>query len=96
MKHRFATILVACLAAAQAFAASPGYAPMENPVGPGSWWWDEAWWERGEMPVPANHALETRWIEYDSGDVSVTGQGSELDDDAQVVDFTITGTIESC
>lgn len=32
----------------------------------------------------------------DAGDISVTGQGSELDDAAPVVDFTITGTIDSC
>lgn len=32
----------------------------------------------------------------DSGEIAVNGQGSEPDDDAAVVDFTITGTIESC
>jgi carboxymethylenebutenolidase len=28
------------------------------------WWWDEAWWSEGRLPVPENHAVETRWINY--------------------------------
>jgi carboxymethylenebutenolidase len=44
---------------------------MENPVGPESWWWDNAWWEEGHIPAPINHSVETRWIEYPNGDVSV-------------------------
>ena len=32
----------------------------------------------------------------DAGEVSVSGQGSESDPGAAVVDFTITGTIDSC
>jgi carboxymethylenebutenolidase len=35
------------------------------------WWWDDAWWEQGQLPVPANHPVETRWISYQSGDTAV-------------------------
>ena len=52
-------------------AASPGYQPMQNPVGSDSWWWDEDWWAEGRIPTPANHRVETRWIEYQNGDVTV-------------------------
>jgi carboxymethylenebutenolidase len=44
---------------------------MSNPVGSGSWWWDEAWWSRGEIRAPENHAVESKWIEYANGDVDV-------------------------
>jgi len=54
-----------------AMAASPGYQPMQNPVGPQSWWWDNAWWEEGHIPVPTNHPVETRWIEYPNDDILV-------------------------
>ncbi len=52
-------------------AASSGYQPMQNPAGPQSWWWDDDWWEDGRIPVPDNHAVETRWIEYTNDDVLV-------------------------
>jgi carboxymethylenebutenolidase len=58
-------------AAVGALAATPGYTPMDNPIGPSSWWWDEVWWRDGRIPEPANHAVETRWIEYESGDALV-------------------------
>jgi carboxymethylenebutenolidase len=51
--------------------AQVGYAPYQNPVGLDAWWWDADWWEDGQLPVPANHAVTTRWIEYDSGDATV-------------------------
>ena len=54
-----------------AWGASPTYAPMENPVGADSWWWDEAWWSEGRIPVPGNHAVAMRWIEYQNGDTTV-------------------------
>lgn len=52
-------------------AASPGYAPMGNPVGPESWWWDAAWWDDGQITAVDNHAVEVRWIEYPNDDVTV-------------------------
>jgi carboxymethylenebutenolidase len=64
-------LLVLCLVATAADAATPGYTPMENPVGRDSWWWDDAWWDEGQIPVPTNHRVETTWIEYDNGDVTV-------------------------
>ena len=32
------------------------------------WWWDDAFWEQGQIPVATNHPVETRWIAYKSGD----------------------------
>ena len=71
MKRCWITCLMALLPVLPAWGASAGYQPMENPVGPESWWWDDAWWEKGHIPEPTNHEVETRWIEYPNGDVSV-------------------------
>lgn len=71
MRRLLPAALAALLPLAAAQAASPGYQPMENPVGPKSWWWDNSWWEEGQIPVPTNHKVETRWIEYQNGDVTV-------------------------
>ena len=35
------------------------------------WWWNDAWWEEGRLEVPQNHAVETTWTSYPSGDVDV-------------------------
>lgn len=37
----------------------------------GKWWWDEAWWNDGKLPVPANYDLQSEWITYQSGDTEV-------------------------
>ena len=71
MKRCWIICLIALLPVLTAWGASPGYQPMENPVGPQSWWWDNVWWEEGRIPLPVNHSVETRWIEYPNGDVSV-------------------------
>ncbi len=71
MKSRLMIGLALWLKLTTVFAASPGYQPMDNPVGPESWWWDDAWWEEGQLPVPVNYRIETRWVEYPNGDVSV-------------------------
>jgi len=34
-------------------------------------WWDDAWWERGQIPLPANHEVATRAAAYRSGDTEV-------------------------
>ena len=34
-------------------------------------WWDDAWWERGQIPLPANHEVATRRATYRSGEVDV-------------------------
>jgi carboxymethylenebutenolidase len=63
--------LLALLLPGGILAATPGYQPMENPVGDKSWWWDRVWWEKGEIPQPDNHEVGVEWTEYPSGDVSV-------------------------
>ena len=55
----YAVAVAAALAlgvAATALAADP---PAARP-----WWWDDAWWNEGRLPEPANHAVSTRWIAY--------------------------------
>ena len=37
----------------------------------GSWWWDDAWWERGQLATPVNHSVEVRWDSYQNGEVEV-------------------------
>lgn len=34
-------------------------------------WWDPGWWQRGHLPVPANHDVATRAAAYRSGDAEV-------------------------
>jgi carboxymethylenebutenolidase len=58
--------LLAAPAAAQAPWVSTRY-PQDTDKG----WWDDAWWERGRMPVPANHEVATRAASYRSGEVDV-------------------------
>lgn len=36
-----------------------------------SWWWDEAWWKKGELDVPRNFDVVQRHTAYMSGDVEV-------------------------
>ncbi len=35
------------------------------------WWWDADWWQRGTMPVPANHEVRTREAAYRNGDTEI-------------------------
>lgn len=58
-----ATLLALVLSAATASAAEPD--------GRDAWWWDEAWWNGGQIQTPANHAVEMREVSYMSGDVEV-------------------------
>ncbi|MGB5472066.1 MAG: dienelactone hydrolase family protein [Gammaproteobacteria bacterium] len=51
------------------FMALPG-AVSAGPAG-NPWWWDDAWWNDGLLTAPENFATETRWINYQSGDVEV-------------------------
>ena len=71
MKFRYLQSLFIWGLTTSLWAASPGYQPMSNPVGTQSWWWDAAWWDDGQIPVPTNHKVETRWIEYPNDDVMV-------------------------
>jgi len=35
------------------------------------WWWEEAFWDQGQIAPAANHAVETRWISYKSGEHTI-------------------------
>ena len=61
--------------------AAPGYAPMRNPVGADAWWWNDAWWDEGQIAVPTNFPVRTEWIEYEDGDVTVPAMVARPDDD---------------
>lgn len=56
-----------------ATALTPAHAADEAPVTNAreSWWWDETFWEQGQLPTPSNHPVETRWLSYQSGDTAV-------------------------
>ncbi len=71
MKRYLVPALISLLALGNAQAASPGYQPMDNPIGPGSWWWDSAWWDEGRIPAPSNHPVVVRWIEYENDEIKV-------------------------
>jgi carboxymethylenebutenolidase len=59
------------LAAAPAAAAHEPWATTRYPQDETRWWWDADWWQRGTLPVPANHEVGTRKATYRSGDVEV-------------------------
>lgn len=74
MKKLFLLAVLTVVIAPAAHAEPPmpmGYPTIENPVGPKSWWWNDAWWEEGQIEAPGNHKVTTRWIEYQNGDVTV-------------------------
>jgi carboxymethylenebutenolidase len=52
-------------------AMAAGYTQSENPIGQQAWWWDAAFWDAGQLPVPNNYEVEERWIEYENGDTTV-------------------------
>ena len=61
-----------CLAAlAVPAAAQAPWGTIQFPQDKAKWWWDDAWWERGAMPAPANHEVGTRAATYRNGDVEV-------------------------
>lgn len=40
-------------------------AAAQEPGSPGRpWWWDEAFWQQGEIAGTSNHPVETRWVSY--------------------------------
>ncbi|HEY5719904.1 MAG TPA: dienelactone hydrolase family protein, partial [Gammaproteobacteria bacterium] len=67
---RCAAVLSAALLAAPAAAQAP-WTISQFPQDKTRWWWDDAWWERGRMPAPANHEVGTRRTSYTSGDIEV-------------------------
>jgi carboxymethylenebutenolidase len=61
-----------CLALAAApVAAQQPWAATRYPQDEAKWWWDAEWWQRGAMPVPANHEVATRKASYRNGEVEV-------------------------
>jgi carboxymethylenebutenolidase len=65
--------LAACLIAFAGGAAA-AHEPWTNaqlPQDADKWWWDSGWWERGEMPVPANHAVRSRLASFRNGSVEI-------------------------
>jgi carboxymethylenebutenolidase len=52
---------------------APAFAADEEPAAAAGlpWWWNDAFWEQGQLPVPANHPVETRWISYKNGATEV-------------------------
>lgn len=67
---RGAAALCLALLAMQAAAQAP-WATIQFPQDKAKWWWDGAWWERGAMPLPANHEVGTRAASYRSGGIEV-------------------------
>jgi carboxymethylenebutenolidase len=61
-----------CLALAAApVAAQQPWVTTRYPQDEAKWWWDADWWQRGTMPVPANHEVATRKASYRNGEVEV-------------------------
>ncbi len=54
-----------------ATAALEPWATIRFPQDESKWWWDAQWWERGTMPVPANHDVRTRPGTFKSGDAEI-------------------------
>lgn len=46
-------------------------------------WWDQGWWERGELVVPDNHRVQVSRDSYLSGDVEVPVMIARPDDDGK-------------
>lgn len=65
-----AALVLAALAGA-ALAQPAPWTATQFPQDREKAWWSDAWWERGEIPVPANHAVGTRAASFRSGDVEV-------------------------
>jgi len=65
--------LAACLVAlaGSAAAAHEPWSTVQFPQDADKWWWDGGWWERGEMPVPANHSVRSRAASFRNGSVEI-------------------------
>lgn len=72
MNTRLRSVLILMTALAAVAASAEDDKKQTAPVSAvDSWWWDHAWWEQGQIPVPTNYAVETRWISYRSGDTEI-------------------------
>lgn len=71
LKASAAAALCLALLAGPAAATHEPWVTTRYPQDETRWWWDEGWWQRGMMPVPANHEVATRKATYRNGDVEV-------------------------
>lgn len=35
------------------------------------WWWDDAWWNNGRIPVTKTYSVRTQWVTYKSGEYEI-------------------------
>lgn len=72
MLHRLTALLflisTLCLTPAMAANDKNKSTPASSGL---SWWWDDTWWEQGQIPAPTNYPIETRWTSYMSGDTEI-------------------------
>jgi len=57
--------------------------PYHNIANSKDQWWDEAWWDRGQLPDVQNHKVVERAVSYRNGDVEVPAVVLRPDDDKQ-------------
>lgn len=62
------------LVASAAVSAQSLWTTTSFPQDKAKTWWDDAWWQRGTLPVPANHEVVARKASYTNGDVEVPVQ----------------------
>ena len=65
--HRSTLVLALMLS----FATTSTRAAEEPAAVDDRFWWDDAFWDGGQIPIPSNYPVETRWISYKSGDTEV-------------------------
>lgn len=63
-KHILMTLL-ACLS----LGSGPALAHEEKPDN--SWWWNNSWWNEGQIESPANHDVTVEWISYNRNEVDI-------------------------
>jgi carboxymethylenebutenolidase len=71
VKARLAAALLAAALAAPAAATHEPWVTERFPQDDEKWWWDEGWWQRGEMPAPASHPVRSRLASFRNGEVEV-------------------------
>ena len=86
--HAFSFIVAFCatLGLAPTFAqdfAQGQLTPDRDVANPQSAWWDDAWWERGQLPQVQNHKVVERAVSYMNGDIEVPAVVLRPDDDKQ-------------
>ncbi len=86
MKTVFAFLIACCAATPAAFAqdfAGALLTPDRDVANPQAAWWDDAWWDKGQLPQVQNHKVVERTVTYMNGDVEVPAVVLRPDDDKQ-------------